>query len=341
MPPLLSDTDVQHWADAHGIGLDQSLGHPLAPFLQACRQAAQLYGIAAETWQAYQRILLEDGLSLPHEVHYAPATYTLTPLQATTLAYWVHALCTTTTPVQYLVGQAWFDDARYGVSPAVLIPRPETEDVVAHAWQHLQRTQPSHPVVIDFCTGSGAILLALARRWEKEHATAPATTLSGTFVGVDCCPDALAVARGNALAMAHHTPALSFAQADVTQPESPAMAALRQQLGPANVITMNPPYIPHTTWQQLDHNVREHEPLIALVAPEDGLQFYRIWAEHASHWLAPDGAMVMELGVWDAAHVQQHGLFHERVTALWVQAGFSVHCHNDLAGLPRVVVATL
>jgi len=328
---------------------------PLATLLPGLQAALSAHEHHAEAVFETLRYLLLDGLGLPASVLHDAGTAALSSRQCLTLHGWLSSLLTSSTPVQYLVGQVWFDGHPFGVSPAVLIPRPETEGVVEQAWQHLvqwvpivqlrqsnsnQTDRSAEPLVVDFCTGSGCIAIALAKRWQAWCNANPQSPLPAKFVGVDACPEALVIARSNANVLAVEA-LTSWACADVLQ--SASLNALKMTLGGqlAAIITMNPPYIPHASWQKLAANVRDHEPQAALVADEVGLQFYRVWAEHAHHWLAPGGAMVMELGVWDEAHTQQQGLFHEQVMALWAQAGFSVRCHNDLAGLPRVVVAHL
>jgi release factor glutamine methyltransferase len=210
-------------------------------------------------------------------------------------------------PIAYLTGVREFWGLPLIVSPAVLIPRPETETLVELALARLLVDRDAR--VLDLGTGSGAIALALAR--ERPRVTVLATDLS---------PDALAVARGNArrLDIAN----VEFAQADWYANFPPAWHGKAFDL-----IASNPPYVasqdPHLT----NGDVR-FEPASALASGVDGLAALRRIIDGARPHLAPGGSLVVEHG-FDQS---------ERVQALFAAAGFAERAvARDLAGIPRVV----
>ena len=213
-------------------------------------------------------------------------------------------------PVQYVLGSADFYGLRLAVTPAVLIPRPETETVVEHALGLVGDHEA--PLVLDVGTGSGAI--ALAVKSERPDAE---------VIGVDVSPDALAVAAGNAGRLGLD---VTFVEADLLRPsfadEVPAAFAL---------VVSNPPYVPLAERAGLQREVRDHEPGTALFVPDDDpLRFYRALAERAERLLAPGGWLVAET----------HADRGQDVAALWAGAGLeNVEVHPDLAGRDRVAVA--
>jgi release factor glutamine methyltransferase len=207
-------------------------------------------------------------------------------------------------PLAYLLGEQHFWTLRLKVSPAVLIPRPETELVVERALHHLNQ-QPA--LVLDLGTGSGAIALAVGK--ERPRAQ---------ILALDQSAAALAIARENAELNA---------VANVTFLYSDWYAALPRQR--YALILSNPPYIaagdPH-----LQAAVLAHEPQAALISGEDGLQAIRTVIHQAPEFLAPGGWLVLEHGWQQAPQVRQ----------LLESAGLtSVASHADLAGHPRVTEA--
>ena len=206
-------------------------------------------------------------------------------------------------PVAYLTGVREFWGLPLAVTPAVLIPRPETETLVELA---LARLPPDRPVsVLDLGTGSGAVALAIAR--ERPQARVLATDVS---------PDALAVAEGNARRLG---------LANVAFLRSDWYAAVPAD--PFDAIVSNPPYVaagdPHLAAGDL-----RHEPPAALSPGGDGLDALRIIVAGAPARLAPGGTLVVE-------HGYDQG---EAVQALFRAAGFSdVAAIRDLAGMARAV----
>lgn len=212
-------------------------------------------------------------------------------------------------PVAYLIGSRGFYLLDFEVTPAVLIPRPETEILVAEALTALRPL--AAPAVLDLGTGSGCIAVSIAHQKKDARVTA-----------VDISPDALAVATRNAT---RHGVAdrVSFLHGDLFAP-LPADAAF-------DLIVSNPPYVAHHEFAGLPPEVRDHEPRIALDGGADGLDFYRRIAAHAGRFLKSGGRLMLEIGSTQEADVR--AIFAGRPE--W-ELGATV---RDLARLPRVVTA--
>lgn len=209
-------------------------------------------------------------------------------------------------PVQYILGHADFLDLRLAVSPAVLIPRPETEDVAEAALARIAGVE--RPLVLDVGTGSGALALGIA------HARPDATV-----VAADVSRDALAVAMGNAERLGLD---VSFVHADALRPQ------FADAVPPAfDLIVSNPPYVPRAEHPTLQREVRDHEPGLALFVDEDPLVFYRALAGHARRLLAPGGWLVCET----------HADFGADVRDLFAEAGLAeTAIARDLSGRDRI-----
>jgi release factor glutamine methyltransferase len=222
-------------------------------------------------------------------------------------------------PLQYVVGRWGFRTLDLLVDRRVLIPRPETEVVAGLALDELDRLRPfvaergRELVAVDLGTGSGAIGLALAA--ERERVEVWLT---------DASDEALAVARAN-------TVGLGRAAARVRIAEGEWFAALPVELaGAVDVVVSNPPYV--ATDDDLPPVVRDWEPASALFAGADGLDDLRVLVAEAPRWLAPGGALVVELAPRQAPTVAGLALDH----------GFAeAEVRTDLTGRDRAVVARL
>lgn len=206
-------------------------------------------------------------------------------------------------PVAYIIGTRDFWTLTLAVTPAVLIPRPDSETLIEAAIDHFQTHAPT--TILDLGTGSGALLLAALDQWSGARG-----------LGVDASADALEVARGNAqrLGLADRA---DFALGDWG-------AGLT---GPFDLILVNPPYI--ATSALLSRDVLHHEPHSALFAGDEGLDEYRRIAPQLPGLLAPGGMAALEIG-FDQ---------RESVSALLRQAGLTVSARTDLAGLDRCLAA--
>ncbi len=213
-------------------------------------------------------------------------------------------------PVQYVLGHADFYGLRLSVSPDVLIPRPETEEVVEYALTRIAAVDV--PLVLDVGTGSGAIALAVA-----------ATRPDAVVFAADVSATALAVARDNADRLGL---AVTFVEADAFVP------AFADRVPAAfDLLISNPPYVPQSERADLQREVRDHEPPLALFVDDaDPLAPYRALAGHAVRLLAPGGWLVAE------THAD-HGA---AVAALFAAAGLrAVSVTRDLAGRDRIASA--
>lgn len=213
-------------------------------------------------------------------------------------------------PVARILGRKEFWSLDLSLTPAALVPRPDTETIVAAALEALGAARREQQWrIADIGTGSGAILLALLG--ELPHATG---------IGTDISDDALACARANATALGLDARA-TFERRDITE----GLA------GPFDLIVSNPPYIRSGEIDALPAEVRDHDPRLALDGGPDGLSFYRALAEAAPRLLAPGGWLIVETG-FDQT---------EAVAALFAASGLvpdgAPLC--DAAGLPRGVRA--
>lgn len=178
-------------------------------------------------------------------------------------------------PMQYVLGYAWFMGLRFITGEHVLIPRPETEELVQWIVDDYKGSSPS---IIDIGTGSGCIPVSLKLLITNAMVTA-----------LDVSEGALSVARRNATSLGAN---INFLQADFLDMNT------WHQLPQFDVIVSNPPYIPETERQTLAAHVREYEPGQALFVPgDDALLFYRHIAEFAQEHLAEGGAVYCELHV--------------------------------------------
>jgi len=208
-------------------------------------------------------------------------------------------------PAQYITGHQEFWGMDLIVSPAVLIPRPETEHVIETVLDLARAKQA--PRIIDVGTGSGCIALALAAELPSARVEA-----------ADISPAALEVARANAhrLQLDHR---IIFQQRDLLA-GAPAAAY--------DFVVSNPPYVPESEPEKAQREVREFEPKVAVFAGESGLEVYRRLIPQAHEALKPGGWLVVEIGFSLAAAV--HELLQE-----WAE----VRVAPDLQGIPRVVAA--
>ena len=224
-------------------------------------------------------------------------------------------------PTQYITGKQEFWGLKFEVTPAVLIPRPETEHVLEVALERLGSRgikinmatgAPSPPLIIaDVGTGSGCLAIALAH--ELPHAEVLATDISAA---------AIEVARRNATR-------LGFSDR-VTLLQTDLLTSIHEEQS-FDVVVSNPPYIGRGEACQLPREVREHEPDAALFGGQTGIEIYARLVQESAARLRCRGILVLELGYNSADHVR--GLLQGQPA--WV----NVSVTNDLAGIPRVIAA--
>jgi release factor glutamine methyltransferase len=210
-------------------------------------------------------------------------------------------------PIQYITGQQEFYGLALHVTPAVLIPRPETEHLVESVLQLLPTNQPLK--IADIGTGSGAIAIALAVHLPQAQITA-----------LDISAQALAIATANA--HTHHVARrIRFLESDL-------LSALDHEAASFDAIVSNPPYIPESDRSTLHAQVRDYEPATALYAGPAGLDIYRRLIPQASIALKPGGLLALEIG-----HGQQDAV--ASLLGGWKDVRFV----NDLQQIPRVALA--
>jgi release factor glutamine methyltransferase len=211
-------------------------------------------------------------------------------------------------PVSRILGVREFWGLTFELTGATLDPRPDTETLVEQA---LRLRHPGHAArILDLGTGTGCILLSILSGWPEA-----------TGVGVDLAPVAVATASRNAERLG-----LS-ARAQFQQGSWADGVA-----GPFDVIVSNPPYISDTEMATLSPEVRDFDPELALRAGDDGLAAYRAIAPQLKPLLAPDGTVLLEVGMGQAESVAEILAAHELPRAAF---------YRDLAGIARVVAAAL
>ena len=207
-------------------------------------------------------------------------------------------------PLQYLLGEWEFYSLPFRVGPGVLIPRADTETLVDTALELL--ADISNPEILDLCSGSGCIAIALAHHLPASNVTA-----------VELSTQALAYLNENIKLNNSHT---NIIQADAQKYTHPQYLDL---------LTSNPPYIPTNDIAELQTEV-QHEPRLALDGGTDGLDFYRVISERYFSQLKPGGWFCLEVGHDQAEDVQQIFLS---------QGCVSVGFRHDIAKIARVVIA--
>ena len=213
-------------------------------------------------------------------------------------------------PVARILGSREFWGLPFELSPATLVPRPDTETLVEAALEFARETGPTRGLhaVADLGTGSGAILLALLHEWPNT-----------TGLGTDLSEAALRTARANARRLGLQDRAI-FIACDYAS----ALA------GPFDLIVSNPPYIGSSEIPYLSREVRDHDPHLALDGGPDGLDAYRALIPQAARLLRTGGALIVEIGKDQGADVQ-----HLMSKAGLILAGLP---RRDLSGIGRVIL---
>nr|WP_202887802.1 peptide chain release factor N(5)-glutamine methyltransferase [Kribbella solani] len=207
-------------------------------------------------------------------------------------------------PLQHLTGTAAFRYRELAVGPGVFVPRPETEVMVGWILDRIADVQ--NPLVVDLCTGSGAIAGAVAT--ERPDSTVHAVELS---------PEAVAWARRN------------LAGTGAILHEGDIDGCLPELDGRVDAVISNPPYIPLTAWESVTAEVRDHDPALALWSGDDGLDEIKVVAATAGRLLVPGGWFACE-------HADVQG---ESAPAVFAATGHfaEVRDHQDLSARNRFV----
>lgn len=214
-------------------------------------------------------------------------------------------------PIQYIIHEAWFYDVPFYVNPNVLIPRPETEELVY--WiikDYMNANKP--PQILDIGCGSGCIAVTLKRKLPKAQIT-----------GCDISKAALSVTKINA---EKYKCSLQLLQLNFLNEAS------WNDLPDAAIIVSNPPYIPVSEKKQLALHVTAHEPELALFVPDDDpLIFYKKIAAFGKQKLRKSGAIYIEI----------HEAFGNEVVRLFKEQGYEIELRKDLQQKERMAKATV
>ena len=205
------------------------------------------------------------------------------------------------TPLQYALGYADFYGIKMSVNQNVLIPRPETEELAQKAIEDIKR-RGANVSVLDLCTGSGALAVAIAK---NTNATVKATDISA---------QALDVAKANAL---NAGVKIDFACGDMWN------ACTDERF---DVIVSNPPYIPSADIEKLDEKVRKFEPVLALDGDKDGLKYYRTICNGLDSKINEGGVLMLEFGIGQAQSITE------------IFADYDVVIEKDIEGVERIAI---
>ena len=211
-------------------------------------------------------------------------------------------------PLQHLTGSTAFRFVDVEVGPGVFVPRPETE--VLAGWAIERALTLNEPVVVDLCTGSGAVALAIVQ--EVPGARVHAVELDEAAFG---------------------WAQLNLSGSGVDLRLGDAADAFPDLDGTVDVVVANPPYIPLDAWESVAPEVRDHDPALALWSGDDGLDAMRVIERAAWRLLKPGGVVGAEHA--DAQVESAPAVFAAHVSGPWVD----VRDHDDLAGRPRFVTA--
>ncbi len=263
-------------------------------------------------------LLLAHIMQVNHAQILAQTTITLTQAQQQQLDHALHARIHEHKPLSYILGSVPFCNLDILVETPILIPRPETEEWVSWLIEQCAPVHDKSCTILDLCTGTGCIALALAQAFPRAR-----------VIGVDKNPQALTLAQKNKDHNALSN--IEFLHGDLCAPL------------PANVcydlIVSNPPYISEEEYQTLAPEVAQWEDKQALVAPNDGLEFYQRIAYEAARFLCPTS-------IFSSCNlpriVAELGTEPESVVQIFGKAGFSrCNLHCDLQGKVRWLEARI
>jgi release factor glutamine methyltransferase len=263
-------------------------------------------------------LILEKVMDTTRTNLLSMATIALTPAQQKQLDFLLEQRVVHHQPLAYLLGSVPFCDLDIFVEPPILIPRPETEEWVTWLIEQLKRVQNEHFTILDLCTGSGCIALALAYAFPRA-----------TVIGVDNNPHALALANKNKKHLSITN--VTFMCGDL-------FAALPHDFT-CDLIVANPPYITENEYSQLQPEVVNWEDKNALVARNHGLDFYQRIVQSAGRYLTAHSVFA----ACDLPRiVLEVGMAPESVVAICRDAGFNrCELHCDMQNRPRWAVVRI
>jgi release factor glutamine methyltransferase len=216
-------------------------------------------------------------------------------------------------PVQYVLSEAWFAGMKFKVNKNVLIPRPETEELVDWIVKASQKLEVKSQNIIDIGTGSGCIPVTLKKKLPQAMVSA-----------IDVCSEAIFTATQNAIDL---NAEVNFLLVDFLD------EVKWKELGQYDIIASNPPYVKQSEINTMHERVKEFEPHLALFVPdEDALLFYKKLSGFAINHLKPGGSLFVEI----------NESLGEQVTNLFQAAGFAnIELRKDMQGKDRMIKATI
>jgi release factor glutamine methyltransferase len=253
-------------------------------------------------------LVMERITGMPKSLRLQHKTESFTIKQEEVFRYYLAELLKSR-PVQYVLGEAWFGPYPFYVDENVLIPRPETEELVD--WLLDESTvRVSGTSVLDIGTGSGCIPVYIKKK-RKDFKVS----------GLDISNTALDIAKKNSQ---DNEVDIDFFLCNIRDPQQ------RSQLNAMDIIISNPPYIPEKQKEFLDKHVKDFEPSLALFVPdEDPILFYKIIGDIAIHKLHPEGSLFLEI----------HHDFSKEIMGWYEKNGFSIKLKKDFSGNNRMIKA--
>ena len=216
-------------------------------------------------------------------------------------------------PVQYVLGEAWFAGMKFKVNKNVLIPRPETEELVDWVIRESQKSKVKSQNILDIGTGSGCIPITIKKKLPQSVVTA-----------IDVCSEAIFTATENAIAQ---NAEIDFILLDFLDEEK------WRELGQFDIIVSNPPYIKQSETQSMHDRVKNFEPRLALFVPDnDALLFYKKLSDFSLTHLNAGGSLFVEI----------NEALGDDVVNLFRSAGFvNVELKKDMQGKDRMIMASV
>lgn len=210
-------------------------------------------------------------------------------------------------PIAYILGTKGFWRYDFTVTPATLIPRPDSEIIVEKSLEILKTKNGESPKILDIGTGTGCLAISIA----LDHPTS-------LVDAIDISPDALEIARLNAISL---DAKVNFYQSDL-------FTALKGKT--YHLIVSNPPYISEDELKAVQPEIRNFEPHLALTSPKEGMLHYERILENVGNYLTDDGVLLLEIGDYR----------EKRLTELAKKYFFHTNTHPDLNGSPRLIELT-
>src|SRR5215204_1870889 len=216
-------------------------------------------------------------------------------------------------PVQHVLGEAWFAGMKFKVNKNVLIPRPETEELVDWIVKESQKPEVKNKNIIDIGTGSGCIPITLKKKLPEANVSA-----------IDVCNEALFTATENAVEL---NAEVDFLLLDFLDEEK------WKELGQYDIIVSNPPYVKQSEINTMHERVKEFEPHLALFVPDnDALMFYKKLSDFSINHLKPAGSLYVEI----------NEALGEAVSNLFRSTGFAnTELKKDMQGKDRLIMASV